>query len=77
MLWSSLEVPDVALRLNQEPLRSGSRHFSILSRAERQARAYLGSVEATVVDLTGMPVEDIGGDVIFEVVDLADGGDAG
>lgn len=77
MLWSSLEVPGVALRLNQEPLRSGSRHCSILSRAERQATAYLGSVEMAVVDLTGMPVEDIGGDVIFEVVDLADGGDAG
>lgn len=73
MLWSSLEVPDVALRLNQEPLRSGSRHCSILSRAERQAGAYLGSVEMAVVDLTGMPVEDIGADVIFEVVDLADG----
>lgn len=77
MLWSSPDVPDVAQRLNQEPLRSGSRHCSILSRAERQAKAYLGSVEATVVDLTGMPLEDIGGDVIAVMVDLADARDAG
>jgi hypothetical protein len=77
MFWSSPDVPDVALRLNQEPLRSGSRHCSILSRAERQAEQHLGSVEMALVDLTGMPVEDIGGDVVFEVVDLADGGDAG
>ena len=73
MLWSSLEVAGVALRLNQEPLRSASRHCSILSRAERQAKAYLGSVEMTLVDVTGMPLEDIGGDVIAVMVDLADG----
>ena len=71
MLWSSPDVPGVAALLNQEPLRWGTRHSSIVDRARRQAWEALGAVEETLVDLTGMPEEVIGEDVISEAKELA------
>ena len=73
MLWSSPDVPGVALLLNLEPLGWGSRHCSILSRAQRRAEEHLGPVEMEQLDLTGMPEEDIRDDVIFGEEELADG----
>ena len=72
MLWSSPDVPGVALLLNLEPLGWGSRHCSILSRAQRRAVEHLGPVEMESLDLTGMPEEDIGEDIFPPDEELED-----
>ncbi len=77
MLWSSPDVPGAAALLNLEPLGWGSKHCSILDRARRQAAEKLGEVEMEQVDLTGMPEEDIGEDVIWAEEELAGGEEAG
>lgn len=76
MLWSSADVPLAAVRLNQELLAWGTRHCSILDRARRQAMEHLGPVEMEVADLTGMPEEDIGEDVICGEDGVAQGGES-
>ena len=71
MLWSSPDMPGAAASLNLEPLGWGAKHCSILNRARRQAEEPLGPVEMTRVDLTGMPEEDIGEDVLEPEEELA------
>ena len=71
MLWSSLDVPGAAVWLNQEPLRWGTRHSSIVDLARRQAEEHLGQVAMEQLDLTGMPEEDVAEDVISEAEELA------
>jgi hypothetical protein len=77
LLWSSPDEPAAAALLNLEPLGWGSSHCSILDRARRQAEEPLGPVKMTEVDLTGMPEEDLGEDVISEEEELAGRGEAG
>ncbi len=72
MLWNSPDLPFEASLLNQEKLAWGSRHCSILSRARSQAEMQLGPVEMELLDLSGMPEEDIGEDVIFDEEELAE-----
>lgn len=78
MLWSSPDVPGEAWLLNQEPLPPRMHHGSIVDEARKKAWRVLGTVEQTLVDLTGMPEEEMGEDVISaNEEELARGEEAG
>ena len=64
MLWSSPENPGTAVWLNGKPLPCSKPQGRILERTRQQAEEQLGPVEMRAVDLTGMPEENYGGDVI-------------
>ncbi len=72
LLWSSVDLPLVALGLNFEIPTLGGPHTGVLEMASRRLDWEIGRVTCEIVDETGWPEEYLGADVIFSDSELAE-----